>query len=147
MWARRGELGYHGPGRTSGGYPCSGLITKLRHPPARIPANDIHGLCLSCHGVAGIPPVDPRVIVHESMHSDSRPAQTTAWDRTQSTIYGIEWGTTVGAATVFRWRWNVILCIYELLYLGQEIQGWCPKWAPSTGDLYDTDMGAMKAEG
>ena len=51
MWARRDEPGYHGPGRTSGGYPYKGLITKLRHPSARIPASEIHGLCLSCRWV------------------------------------------------------------------------------------------------
>ena len=82
------------------------------------------------------------------MYSDIRPARTTAYgDSTQSTIYGIRWGTILGAATVFRWRWNVILCIYELLYLGQEIQGWCPRWAPGTSDLYDTDMRVMKGQG
>ena len=59
MWARCGEPGYHGPGRTSGGYPYRGLIIKLRQPSARIQASNIHGLCLSCSRVAGIPLVDP----------------------------------------------------------------------------------------
>ena len=45
------------------GTPIRGSITKLRHPPARIPASDIHGLFLSCCGEAGIPLVDPRVIL------------------------------------------------------------------------------------
>ena len=37
--------------------PLQGLITKLRHPPTRILASDIHGLCLSCCGVTSIPPL------------------------------------------------------------------------------------------
>ena len=58
------------------------------------------------------------------MYRDRLPAQITAYgDGTQSSIYGIQWGTTIGAATVFRWRWNVIKCLYALLYLGQENQG------------------------
>ena len=63
MRAAWGEPGNHGPGRTCGGYLYRGSITKLRHPPARIPASDIHGLCLSCCVVDGIPRVDPRVIL------------------------------------------------------------------------------------
>ena len=88
MWARRGERGYHGPVRTSGGYPYSGSITKLRHPVARIQASDIHGLCLSCCGVAGIPPVDPCVILYESMYNyhGSGRVITLRWG-TQSYIY------------------------------------------------------------
>ena len=39
-----------------------------------------------------------------------------------------------------------MLCIYGLLYLGQGNCGWCPRWA-STDDIYDTEMGAMKAKG
>ena len=61
MWARWAEPGYHGPGRTSGGYPYRGLIIKLRQTPTQIQASDIHGLCLSCCTVAGIPLVDPRI--------------------------------------------------------------------------------------
>ena len=92
MWARRGKLGYHGPGRTCGGYPYRRLVTNLRHPPSRIRANGIHELCLSCCEVAGISRIDPRVIVYESMYSGSRPAQTTAYgDVARSTIYGVLW--------------------------------------------------------
>ena len=63
MWARRGEPGYHSPRRACGVYPYRGSITKLRHPPPRIPASDIHGLCHSSSGVTGIPPVNPCAIV------------------------------------------------------------------------------------
>ena len=59
MWARSGAPGYYGPGRASGGYPYRGSITKLRHPPARIPASDIHGLRHSRRVAAGVPPCRP----------------------------------------------------------------------------------------
>ena len=36
----------------------------LRHPPARIPASDIHGLRPSPCEAAGVPPVDPHVILY-----------------------------------------------------------------------------------
>ena len=75
VYGRQGDPGYHSPGRTSGGYPYKGLITKLRHPLAQIPTSDIHESCLSCCGVASIPPVDPRVIVYEIMYSGNRPAR------------------------------------------------------------------------
>ena len=55
MWARRDVPSFHGPGRTSGGYLYGGSIIKLRHPPARVPASDIHELRLSRHGAAGVP--------------------------------------------------------------------------------------------
>ena len=42
---------------------------KLRHPPARVPASDIHGLCLWCRGAAGVPPVDPRGILYLGMYN------------------------------------------------------------------------------
>ena len=44
--------------------PLQGSITKLRHPPARIPASDIHGLRHSRRVAAGVPPVDPQVILY-----------------------------------------------------------------------------------
>ena len=56
--------GYHGPGRASGGYPYRGSIIKLRHPPARIPASDIHGLRHSRRGAANVPRVDPVDILY-----------------------------------------------------------------------------------
>ena len=87
MWARRGDLGYHSPGQTSGGYPYRGLITKLRHLPARVPTSDSHKLRLSCRGVAGIPPVDPRVIVYESMYSGCKPARTAASGNGETRLY------------------------------------------------------------
>ena len=68
MWAKCGEPGYHGPGRTSGGYPYRGSIIKLRHPPARVRTSDIHGLCLSCRRAAGVPPADPRGILFVGMY-------------------------------------------------------------------------------
>ena len=40
-----------------------------------------------------------------------------------------------------------MFCIHGLLYIGQGIQGWCLRWAASTDDLSDTEMGAMKAKG
>ena len=51
-----------------------GLITQLRHPSARVPAGDIHELCLSCRTVAYIPLAAPSVIVYASMYSASNPA-------------------------------------------------------------------------
>ena len=68
MWVRRGEPGYHGPGRTSGGYPYKGSIIKLRHPPARVPTSDIHRLRLSRHGAAGVTPVNPLRILYVGMY-------------------------------------------------------------------------------
>ena len=69
MWARRGEPGYHGPGRTCGGYPYRGSIIKLRHPPARVSASDTRGLRLSRHGAAGIRPVDPLGILYVGFYA------------------------------------------------------------------------------
>ena len=46
------------------GTPTGGPITKLRHPPAGIPASDIHGLRHSRRVAAGVPPVDPHVILY-----------------------------------------------------------------------------------
>ena len=43
----------------SGGYPYRGSIIKLRHPPARIPACEIHGLRHSCRVAASVPPCRP----------------------------------------------------------------------------------------
>ena len=40
-----------------------------------------------------------------------------------------------------------MLCIYGSMYVERGIQGWCPRLAPSTNDLCNTEMGAMKAEG
>ena len=68
MSARRGEPGYHGPGRTSRGYPYRGSIIKLRHPPAQVPASDIHRLRLSRHGAAGVLPVDPVGILYVGVY-------------------------------------------------------------------------------
>ena len=72
-----------------------GSITKLRHPPARIQANDIHGLCLSRCGVAGIPPVDPRDILYEDMYKHHGSAQVTDSERgyQPSTYWGSEGGS------------------------------------------------------
>ena len=39
------------------------------------------------------------------------------------------------------------LCLYGLLYHERGIRGWCQGRAARTVDLYDTEMGAMKAEG
>ena len=78
----RGEPGFHGPGRTSGGYPYRGSIIKLRHPPARVPASDIHGLRLSRHGAAGVPPVslmDPRGILYVGMYKYHEAARVGYW--------------------------------------------------------------------
>ena len=60
-----------------------GSITKLRHPLARIPASDNHGLCLSRCGLAGIPPVDPRDILYERVCTN-----TTGQLRSQSWVEG-----------------------------------------------------------
>ena len=54
------------PGANLWWVPLQGL--NLRHPPARIPATNIHELCLSCYGVAGIPPVDPLGILYVGMY-------------------------------------------------------------------------------
>ena len=61
--------GNHGPGRNFGGYPYKGWKIKLRHPPARIPASHIHESCLSCRGLACIPPVDPRGILYVGIYN------------------------------------------------------------------------------
>ena len=39
------------------------------------------------------------------------------------------------------------MCLYVFLCLGQGDQKGCPRWAPMIDGLYNTDMGAMKAEG
>ena len=57
------------------------------------------------------------------------------------------WVSTIGAAAVYWWQWNVTVCLYTMMYLGQGVQQRCPGWAHSIDDLYDTDKGAMKAEG
>ena len=75
MWATRGQPGFHGPGRTSGGYPYKGSMIKLRHPPARVPAGDDHGLRLSRHGAAGVPPVDPLGTLYMDMYKYHKAAQ------------------------------------------------------------------------
>ena len=74
MWAKRGELGYHSLGQTFGGYHFRGLIPKLRHPLAQIPASDIHGLYLPCCGVASFPPGDPSVIFCCGVYDEGYPA-------------------------------------------------------------------------
>ena len=50
-------------------------MIKLRHPPSRILASDIHGLCLSRRRAAGVPPVDPRGILYLGMYK----YHVTAW--------------------------------------------------------------------
>ena len=72
MWAIRGELGYHGPGPTSGGYPYMGSIIKLRHPPARYPASDIHRLRL---WAGGVPPVDPLGVLYVGVYEYHKAAR------------------------------------------------------------------------
>ena len=54
---------------------------KLRHPPVRMPASDIHGLCLSCRGAAAIPLVDPRGISYVDMYKYHESAQVMASDK------------------------------------------------------------------
>ena len=75
MWATRSQPRFYGPGRTSGGYPYRGSIIKLRHPPARVPASDVHGLRLSRHGTAGVPPVDPLGILYVDVYNDHEAAR------------------------------------------------------------------------
>ena len=74
MWARRGDPGNHGPGRTFAGYPHWGSIIKLGHLPARVPASDIHGLRLSRHGAAVVPPADPIGILYVGMYKSHEAA-------------------------------------------------------------------------
>ena len=103
MWAKRGEPGHCSPGRTSSGYPFTGLITKVWHPPARIPASDFHKLCLSCRTVAGIPPVEPHVMGDESMYSGGRPAKAAAHGgRALLPIYGVQYGVSSGVLAVVK---------------------------------------------
>ena len=55
------------PGASLWWVPLQGVdnqATELRHPPARIPASDIHGLRHSRRVAAGVPPVDPHVILY-----------------------------------------------------------------------------------
>ena len=59
MGQMRCTPGYHSPGRACGGYPYRGSIIKLRHPAARIPTSDIHGLRHSRRVAASVPPCRP----------------------------------------------------------------------------------------
>ena len=47
------------PGASLWWVPLQGSITKLRHPPTRIPASEIHGLRHSRRVAAGVPPCRP----------------------------------------------------------------------------------------
>ena len=75
------------PGANLWWVPLQGVDNQATAPAA----GDIHELCLSCHRVAGIPPVDPRVTVFESMYNGGRPAWTTnrLWGWGNSAIFGI----------------------------------------------------------
>ena len=58
-----------------------GSITELQQPRARIPASDVHELCLACCGVAGIPLVDPRGILYVDVYMYHWSAQVTVLDK------------------------------------------------------------------
>ena len=94
MWARRGAPGYHSPGRASSGYPYRGSITKLRHPPARIPTSDIHGLRHSRRVAAGVPPCRPSSYIIRGQVDASK--LIGCWPLTWSAGMVYIWG--VGAA-------------------------------------------------
>ena len=133
MWAKRGEPGYHDPGRTSGGYPYRGSIIKLRHPPARVPASDTHGLRLSRRGATGVPPVDPRGILYGGMCKYHKAAQVMISDM------GYRHCIYLGCG-----------CDYKL----RRAKGYYRMLLYNTGgglswirDVHYEDQGAMKAEG
>ena len=127
MWARRGEPGFDGPGRTSGGYPYKGSIIKLRHPPARIPASDIHGLRLSRHAAAGVPPVDPLGILYVDVYKYHKAAQDMITDM------GCRHCICLGCGCEYKLR-RAQGCYRMLLY-------------NTGGRVHYGDRGAMKAEG
>ena len=133
MWARLGGPGYHGPGRASGGYPYRGSIIKLRHPPARIPASDIHGLRHSRRGAASVPLVDPPDILYVGacgyLEADWILARDMEWD---GTVY--IWG--VGAARSHRESRAATM----FLYYTRGLVRW-------VGNVHYGDMEVMKAEG
>ena len=127
MWAKRGEPGYYGPGRTSGGYPYRGSRIKLRHPAARIPASDIHGLRLSHHGAAGVPPVDPLGILHVDVYKFHETA------RDMITDMGYRHCIYLGCGCDYKLR-RAQGCYRMLLY-------------STVGGVHYGDQGAMKADG
>ena len=133
MWARRGEPSHHGPGRTFGGYPYRGSINKLRHPPARVPASDIHGLRLSRHGAAGVPPVDPLGILYVGVYQYHEAARVLIPDM------GYRHSIYLGCGCDYE-LWGVQGCYRMLLYN----TGGGLRWI--SGVPYG-DQGAMKAEG
>ena len=94
------------------------------------------------------PPVDPRVIVYDNMYiGSSRDEAAAHGSRAQLPIYGVQCGVPSGAATGLKRHWNFMLCRYGSLYHEQGIQGWCKGQAARTHDLYDAEIGALKAEG
>ena len=132
MWARRGGPGYHGLGRASGGYPYKGSRIKLRHPPARIPASDIHGLRHPRRGPAGVLPCRPSRYIMRGQAGASK--LIGYWPLTWSagTIYICGVGAAQGhgegrVATMF---------LYHTVGL---------VWG--VGGVHYGDMEAMKAEG
>ena len=131
MWARRGGLGYHSPGRACGGYPWRGSIIKLRHPPARIPASDIHGLRHSRRGAAGVPCRPSCYIIRGKAGA--------------SKLIGY-WPLTWSAGTVYIWGLGAaqghedgrVATMFS--YYTRGLVRW-------VGGQHHGDIGAMKAEG
>ena len=133
MWARRGEPGYHGPGRTSGGYPYKGSIIKLRHPAARVLASVMHGLCLSRRGAAGVPPLDPPGILYVGMYKYHEATRVMISDM------GYRHCIYLGCGCDYKLR-KAKDYYRMLLYSTRRGLRW-------VHDVHNEDQGAMKAEG